>query len=223
MASTERQITREEVEKHNKDGDLWIIIDAKVYDISRFKNLHPGGASVLLDAEVAGQDATEAFYGLHRHEVLEKPQYQRLQVGVIAGEKSTLHGRITGEISGVPYAEPTWLTAGYHSPYFTENHRQFQKEVRLFMDTVIYPDALAREADGKRPSQSVIDKMAEINLHAMRMGPGKHLQGRKLMNGLVKPEEFDYFHELIITQEFARSSMRGYGDGKVHQFLGYHR
>ncbi|KAF5371843.1 hypothetical protein D9615_009548 [Tricholomella constricta] len=213
MSSNDRQITREEVEKHNKDGDLWIIIDAKVYDISKFKNLHPGGASVLLDAEVAGQDATEAFYGLHRHEVLERPQYKRLQVGVIAGEKSTLHGRISGQISAVPYAEPTWLTEGYHSPYFTQNHRQFQKAVRLFMDTVVYPDALAREADGKRPSQSVIDKMAEINMHAMRMGPGKHLQGRKLMNGLVKPEEFDYFHELIITQEFARSSLRGYGDG----------
>ncbi|KAG6918633.1 hypothetical protein DXG01_012752 [Tephrocybe rancida] len=74
--------------------------------------------------------------------------------------------------------------------------------------------------------------MAVLNMHAMRMGPGKHLQGRTLMNGLVKPEEFDYFHEvrnpkhlhtncslrsispqLIITQEFARSSLRGYGDG----------
>ena len=30
----------------------------------------------------------------------------------------------------------------------------------------------------------------------MRMGPGKHLKGRTLMNGLVKPEEFDYFHEV---------------------------
>lgn len=28
-----------------------------------------------------------------------------------------------------------------------------------------------------------------VNLHAMRMGPGKHLQGLSLMNGLVKPEE----------------------------------
>lgn len=33
-------------------------------------------------------------------------------------------------------------------------------------------------------------------MHAMRMGPGKHLKGRVLMNGLVKPEEFDYFHEV---------------------------
>jgi hypothetical protein len=38
--------------------------------------------------------------------------------------------------------------------------------------------------------------LSEVELHAMRMGPGKHLQGRTLMNGLVKPEEFDYFHEV---------------------------
>lgn len=30
----------------------------------------------------------------------------------------------------------------------------------------------------------------------MRMGPGKHLKGLTLMNGLVKPEEYDYFHEV---------------------------
>lgn len=64
----------------------------------------------------------------------------------------------------------------------------------------------------------------------MRMGPGKHLKGLTLMDGLVTPEEvnnihaaqifililptqFDYFHELIITQEFGRPNQRGYGDG----------
>ncbi|KAF7986403.1 hypothetical protein HWV62_31123 [Athelia sp. TMB] len=54
--------------------------------------------------------------------------------------------------------------------------------------------------------------MADVNLHAMRMGPGKHLKGLELLGG-VKPEEFDYFHELIITQELARHGSRGYGDG----------
>ena len=34
---------------------------------------------------------------------------------------------------------------------------------------------------------------SEKNLHAMRLGPGKHLKGLTLMNGIVKPEEFDYF------------------------------
>ncbi|RXW21046.1 hypothetical protein EST38_g4814 [Candolleomyces aberdarensis] len=214
MATKElKTFTREEVAQHNKDGDLWIVVDAKVYDITRFKNLHPGGASVLLDAEVAGQDATEVFYGLHRHEVLEKPQYQRLQIGVIADEKSVIHGRIVGELSKVPYAEPTWLSTGYHSPFYTDNHRAFQKAVRKFIDEVVTPDARAREEDGKPPSASVIEAMAKVNLHAMRMGPGKHLKGLELMGGIVKPEEFDYFHEMIITQEFARSGCRGYGDG----------
>lgn len=47
----------------------------------------------------------------------------------------------------------------------------------------------------------------------MRLGPGKHLKGLTLAEGSVKPEEFDYFHELIIQQEFARVGQRGYGDG----------
>ncbi|KAL1739329.1 acyl-CoA dehydrogenase/oxidase [Schizophyllum fasciatum] len=214
MATKElKTLTRDEVAKHNKEGDLWLAIDGKVYDVSRFMGMHPGGASVLLDAEVAGQDATEAFYSLHRHEVLLRPQYQRLQIGVLEGEKSVITSRIPGELSKVPYAEPTWLSAGYHSPYYSDNHRQFQKAVRKFFDEVVQPDANAREADGKRPSQSVIDEMAKLGLIHMRMGPGKHLKGQTLMGGIVKPEEFDYFHELIITQEFARVGQRGYGDG----------
>ena len=39
----------------------------------------------------------------------------------------------------------------------------------------------------------------EMNIHAMRLGPGKHLKGLVLMSGLVKPEEFDYFHEARYT------------------------
>ncbi|KAH9919351.1 peroxisomal acyl-CoA-dehydrogenase [Amylocystis lapponica] len=214
MASRQlKTLTRDEVSKHNKEGDLWIIIDAKVYDVTRFKDLHPGGASVFLDEDIPGQDATDIFFGLHRYEVLERPQYARLQIGTLEGEEPVMHGKINGAISDVPYAEPTWLTKGYSSPYFTERHRQFQLAVRKFIDEVVYPDAQLREQDGKRPSQVVFDKMAEIEMHAMRMGPGPHLKGRTLMNGLVTPEEFDYFHEFIINQEIARCGARGYGDG----------
>lgn len=69
---------------------------------------------------IAGNDATESFYGLHKHEVIVKPQYARLQIGVIEGEKSVIHGQVVGELSKVPYAEPTWVSEGYHSPYYTE-------------------------------------------------------------------------------------------------------
>ena len=30
----------------------WVIIDSKVFDLSRFAAMHPGGLSVLLDEEV---------------------------------------------------------------------------------------------------------------------------------------------------------------------------
>lgn len=208
-----KQYTREEVKKHNQENSLWVVIDAKVYDLTRFKNLHPGGVAVLTDPEIAGQDATDAFFSLHRAEVLERPQYKPIQIGTIAEEESVIYGRIPGAISNVPYAEPTWLTKGYFSPYFSESHKQLQRAVRELVDTVVYPDAQAREDDGKPPSQAVTDKFTELNLHAMRMGPGKHLKGRILMNGIVEPEEFDYFHELVITQELVRCGARGYGDG----------
>ncbi|KZT07676.1 acyl-CoA dehydrogenase NM domain-like protein [Laetiporus sulphureus 93-53] len=208
-----KQFTREEVAQHNTPDDLWIIIDCKVYDVTKFKNLHPGGSSVLLAEEIPGQDATEAFYGLHRHEVLEKPQYARLQIGTIAGETGQLLKPEPGSLSKVPYAEPTWLSDGYYSPYFKESHRRLQDAMRKFVDEVVYPDAIAREEDGKRPSVSVVKKMAELNLNVMRLGPGEHLKGLTLMGGIVTPEEFDYFHELILNQEFARTGFRGYQDG----------
>ncbi|CCA70296.1 related to acyl-coa dehydrogenase, long-chain specific precursor [Serendipita indica DSM 11827] len=208
-----RLFTREEVAKHNKKGDLWIIIDSKVFDVSRFANLHPGGLGVLLDEEVAGQDATKIFYSLHRHEVLEKPAYARLQIGHLKDETPEIVSRVIGELSTVPYGEPTWLTKGYYSPYFKDSHRNLQKAFRKFVDEIIYPDAQMCEENGKRFSQSVVDAMAAKNINAMRLGPGKHLKGLTLMDGLVQPEEFDYFHEMVINQEIARIGARGYGDG----------
>lgn len=57
------------------------------------------------------------------------------------------------------------------------------------MDEIVVPDSVVQNELGKMPSQSVFDKMAELNIPAMRLGPGKHLKGLTLMNGTVKPEE----------------------------------
>lgn len=49
----------EEVKKHNNISSTWVVIENKVYDITKFLEEHPGGEEVLL--EVAGKDATESF------------------------------------------------------------------------------------------------------------------------------------------------------------------
>lgn len=108
---------------------------------------------------LAGKDATNVFFGLHRHEVLLKPQYARLQIGTIRGQEEVIKPLAAGQLSKVPYAEPTWLTDGYYSPYYTDNHRQFQKAVRTFLMEVVQPEALRCEDNGKKISQEVIDKM----------------------------------------------------------------
>src|SRR4029450_4289449 len=51
--------TWDEVRQHTSPGDLWLVIDNKVYDVSQWMDEHPGGDFVLL--QEAGKDATAAF------------------------------------------------------------------------------------------------------------------------------------------------------------------
>lgn len=41
-------ISRDDVASHNKDGDCWLIIGDKVYDVSKFLPLHPAGKNIIL-------------------------------------------------------------------------------------------------------------------------------------------------------------------------------
>lgn len=79
----------------------------------------------------------------------------------------------------------------------------------------ILPEAKEKEEDGTQISQELINKMADVNLLACRLGPGKHLRGRTLFGGVVKGEEYDYFHDLIVSQEIVRTNMRGFQDGNM--------
>lgn len=61
-----RGYTRAEVAAHNTEGDCWLLIKnrgsdrLKVYDISEYAEMHPGGDAIYKNA---GKDATEGFHG----------------------------------------------------------------------------------------------------------------------------------------------------------------
>ncbi|OAP62465.1 hypothetical protein AYL99_04668 [Fonsecaea erecta] len=207
-----REISRDEVSHNNTADSLWCIIDAKVYDLTDFADAHPGGSTVL--QQVGGLDATNDFFNLHRLEVLQK--YEKLLcIGTVQGEKPQVIYPKPGDLSLVPYGEPTWLTPQFKSPYYKESHRRLQRAVRTWVDTVLTPEAQEKENSGKRISDEIIQEMGRLGLNAMRMGPGPHLKGLTLMNGAVTPEEFDYFHEMVITQELCRTGARSFNDGNL--------
>ena len=68
-----RVIGWRELSQHNTAEDLWIAIEGKAYDVSRWSKQHPGGALVLLHS--AGKDASSQFKAYHPpsvHKLLSK-------------------------------------------------------------------------------------------------------------------------------------------------------
>ncbi|KAI3461864.1 hypothetical protein Pfo_018527 [Paulownia fortunei] len=51
--------TLAEVSQHNNNKDCWIVIDGKVYDVTKYLDDHPGGDEVLVSA--TGKDAIDDF------------------------------------------------------------------------------------------------------------------------------------------------------------------
>mmetsp|Transcript_29302 Transcript_29302/g.95496 ORF Transcript_29302/g.95496 Transcript_29302/m.95496 type:complete len:523 (-) Transcript_29302:1361-2929(-) len=203
------KFTREEVAKHNTESDLWMIIGSKVYDCTKFVKFHPGGKGVLL--EFAGKDATDEFFSLHRAEILGKSG-ARLVVGELTGSAPAPEPeRINGKLSGVPYAESSYWH-DFKSPYFTESHKRFRSAVREFMDREIVPTAVSNDDSGEDPPLEIYQKLGSAGLLAARMGPGPHLKGVRFIGG-VTPEEFDFFHEMIVHEEVSRLGVPGYSDG----------
>ena len=57
-----KQISKEELAKHNKHNDCWITIHNKVYDVTKWADFHPGGDIIKLGG---GTDSTAMFEMYH--------------------------------------------------------------------------------------------------------------------------------------------------------------
>lgn len=65
-----KQLKGEDVAKHNKREDCWVIIHGMAYDVTDFMPEHPGGPNIIL--KYAGKDATETYEPIHPPDTLDK-------------------------------------------------------------------------------------------------------------------------------------------------------
>lgn len=85
--SRDRLISVEEVSKHNKEDDCWVIISGYVLNMTHFLNEHPGGKNAIL--LYAGKDATDEFNMMHTFDYIEKYAPDTI-IGKVANATSKL-------------------------------------------------------------------------------------------------------------------------------------
>lgn len=66
----EQKLKGVEVARHDNESDCWVIIHGKAYDVTEFKEEHPGGKQIIL--KWAGKDATETYDPIHPPDTLDK-------------------------------------------------------------------------------------------------------------------------------------------------------
>ena len=57
-----QEYTLKQISKHKTKGDLWLVVDNKIYDVSNFLEKHPGGVKPFM--KNAGKDVSKYFHGI---------------------------------------------------------------------------------------------------------------------------------------------------------------
>lgn len=112
--------TRADVATHSGPADAWLIIEGKVFDVSKYLEDHPGGEEVLLDR--VGQDATEDFEDVGHSQDARK-QLATFEVGELPpSERKSAKAASGGGGGGmgVMALVPVLLAAGAGYYYMTQ-------------------------------------------------------------------------------------------------------
>jgi len=76
-------LTMEEVAKHTAPGNVWIVINGEVLDVTKWIPNHPGGEQAIM--QYAGKDASEEWNMIHQPGTVEKNLAFVVKKGKLAG------------------------------------------------------------------------------------------------------------------------------------------
>ncbi|KAG8505685.1 Fatty acid desaturase 3, partial [Galemys pyrenaicus] len=80
----------EQIRQHNLPGDKWLVLERRVYDISRWAQRHPGGSRLI--GHHGAEDATDAFHAFHQDLNFVRKFLQPLLIGELAPEEPSQDG-----------------------------------------------------------------------------------------------------------------------------------
>lgn len=111
-----REITIDELRKHDSEKEPWFVVNGEVYDGTAFLEGHPGGAQSIISA--AGMDATDEFMAIHSETA--KAMMPDYHVGTLdeASKRVLSEGEVKPEATGprdVFLDSRAWTKAILHS------------------------------------------------------------------------------------------------------------
>ncbi|KAJ3216900.1 hypothetical protein HDU67_008807 [Dinochytrium kinnereticum] len=228
-----------EVAKHNKEDDAWIVVSGKIYDITDFIDGHPGGRRVLLEVagqdatkqfyQFHRSDTVFLKYdsklviGLVEGAVLEETEYPTTEGPfgdlVAFGDPAYVFPFNSVHHPFLPLLPLTRLFntrfhlsswyQGWQSPYYNDTHRRLRAWVRQIVDTKITPYCHEWETQGQIPL-SLLEELGAQGLLVCFTGSSPWPKNAPCPPPAgIKPEEWNTFHELIVTDELARCGSAG--------------
>ena len=75
-----KKFTWAEIIKHDNRNDCWAVINGKVYDLTRFISLHPGGDMIL---DGAGGECTPMWYSYHQSNTIKNGPPSKYCIGEV--------------------------------------------------------------------------------------------------------------------------------------------
>ena len=86
-----RVYTREEVARHNKVGDAWLVVDLKVFDASSWVHHHPGGINAIMTragGPKSSKEAKDASLDFEFHSENARRLWRKLEIGELEPDPS---------------------------------------------------------------------------------------------------------------------------------------